>query len=75
VVATVALEHSGDGRNWVEKAGLFTASLDGASTYSAAASDDGSIPTLGFARVKITLGGTSPSAHCKIHVTGRDSAG
>jgi hypothetical protein len=72
---TAVLQHSADGRNWMDKTTLASAvSLNPAMTNVAIASDAGTTPTLGLARISITLGGTTPVAHVKVHVTGRDAA-
>lgn len=71
---TAQIEHSADGRNWINKNG--TAEVNGATvatgqTNVAAGSDTGSSPSLGFVRVRVQLT-TTASAHVKIWVTGRD---
>lgn len=75
---TVQIQHSTDQRNWLGKNG--TAEIN-ASAISAAQTTqlqgfDASPNnvTFGFVRLAITLGGTSPAAHLKIYVTGRDDA-
>ncbi|APR86496.1 Hypothetical protein A7982_11848 [Minicystis rosea] len=74
---TLQIEHSADGRNWASKAvtpEINVQALSSASTNVFYASDAGATPTLSFVRFKITLGGTSPVAHLKVNVTGRDEA-
>jgi hypothetical protein len=75
---TLQIEHSGDGRNWLSKAGTPEVNAQGLSTSAASvfiAYDAGTTPSLGFIRFKIFLAGTSPVAHVKVHVTGRDNGG
>ena len=71
---TVQLEHSADNRNFVNKSG--TAEIDAASLSTTALTvvsgyDDGAVPTGGFARLRIALGGSSPEARVRLWVTGR----
>jgi hypothetical protein len=74
---TVAFEHSADGRNWVTKnasgSDLGPTALSAAATNTLFCSDAGTIPFLGFIRIRVSLGGTGALvAHVKIHLTGRD---
>lgn len=73
----VVLEHSNDQRNWLTKTTLISAtSIPAASTTPLFGADPGTTPTGGFARLAITVGGSSnPNAHIKIMVCGRDGAG
>ena len=72
---TAVLQHSADGRNWVDKTTLVSgASLGTTTTNVSFGSDAGTTPMLGLGRISITLAGTSPIAHVKVHVTGRDAA-
>jgi hypothetical protein len=75
---TLALEHSCDGRNWVAKnisgADISGQALLATATNSFFASDAGTVPFMGFVRIRVALGGTSPVAHVKVHLTGRDDA-
>ena len=75
---TLALEHSCDGRNWVAKnvagADIIGQTLSASTTNSFFASDAGTTPFMGFVRIRVALGGTSPVAHVKVHLTGRDDA-
>lgn len=77
ITLTATLEHSCDQRNWVAKSG--TAIINGETLSTSATttlfgSDAGTTPNLGYVRVKLTLGGTTPQAHVKIHICGRDDA-
>lgn len=73
---SLQIEHSGDGRNWLPKVlsapEINAVALSSASSSVFVTSDAGNIPSLGFVRFKIFLGGTSPVAHVKVHVTGRN---
>jgi hypothetical protein len=73
-ILAVELQHSGDGVNWLTRLGLTTMVLSSSSTNVGFGSDDGSTPALGLCRVSLTLSGTTPAAHVKVHVTGRDAA-
>lgn len=77
VTLTVAMEHSCDQRNWALKSGtaqINAEPITAATTTTLFGSDSGSTPTLGYVRLKISLAGTTPAAHIKIHVCGRDDA-
>lgn len=71
----VQIEHSVDQRNWLAKNG--TAEINAVSvsvaTPSVFGGDTSSTGSLGFVRLAITLGGTTPTAHVKVWVTGRDT--
>jgi len=72
---TLAIENSSDQRNWVPKSAtpeIANESLSNTQTNVEVASDDGSTPSLAYVRLAITLAGTNPTAHVKIHVCGRD---
>lgn len=71
---TVQLEHSADNRNFVNKSS--TAEIDGTALSTSAITvvkgyDAGSEPLGGRARLRITLGGTSPKARVRLWITGR----
>ncbi len=69
---TISLEHSGDRRNWSAKTTLVSAVAIGpASTNVALGNDPGTSPMLGFVRLKITLGGTTPTARVQVYACGR----
>ena len=73
---TVQIEHSVDQRHWTAKNG--TAEIAAVAISVAAPNsvggDTSSVGSLGYVRLAITLGGTSPTAHVKVWVTGRDTA-
>lgn len=74
---TVAIEHSCDQRNWAAKsatAEINAQTITAATTTTWFGSDSGVTPSLGYVRLKVTLAGTTPAAHVKIHVCGRDDA-
>jgi hypothetical protein len=72
---TVAWEHSNDGRNWHEKATLVDAgAVSTTATATFFGSDNGSTPSMALCRVAITLGGTTPACHVRVHVCARDDA-
>lgn len=70
---TVQVEHSADAQNWLSLAG--TAEINA----QAIANDAAIVPViggptvipLGFVRLRVTLGGTTPACRLKIHATGR----
>ena len=70
----VELEHSTDQINWALESTLFTASTPPGTTTSLFGSDDGATPGGGFARLAVSLTGTTPSAHLTITVCGRNGA-
>ncbi|APR86500.1 Hypothetical protein A7982_11849 [Minicystis rosea] len=73
---TLQIEHSSDGRNWSNRSGtaeINAQSLSSSATNVLFASDAGATPLLGFVRLRIALGGTSPNAHVKITAVGRDN--
>jgi hypothetical protein len=70
---TVKIEHSADRRSWVAKNG--TAEVNGvglsAGSSQVYGQDSGSVPALGFARLNIALGGSTPAGRLRILCTGR----
>jgi hypothetical protein len=81
----VALEHSADGRNWIQRKGstggdfdLETATLQATTTATAVWCDDfrgNTTPTgpiLGFVRFRIYFSNGTTQAHVKLYVTQRD---
>jgi hypothetical protein len=74
---TVQIEHSADGRNWVNKNGtaeIPATAISTTATTVLTGSDSGSSPSLGFVRLKLTLSLAGAIAHVKLYVTGRDDA-
>jgi len=73
---TVALFHSGDGRNWVQKAtnligaGGATGAFAAGATTALTGVDNGVLPTLAFAQLQVSV--ATYNAHVRIHVTTRD---
>lgn len=72
---TVAIEHSGDQRNWIAKNGTAEIAAFAPTTTipSKAGGDTSLVGSMGFVRLAITLGGTTPSMHLKLWVTARDT--
>ena len=72
---SVAIEHSGDQRTWLAKNGTPEISAFGPTTAapSKVGGDTSSTGSMGFVRLSITLGGTTPSMHLKLWVTARDT--
>jgi len=70
---TVVLEHSNDGMNWEDKATFLSSqNITTASVGTYWADDDGTSDVGGcFMRLRISLGGTNPSAHLQMTLTGR----
>ena len=75
---TVQVEQSFDNIRWQNRNGtaeIAAAALSTGSTETNVQGQDGSPtarPTLPFVRLKITLGGTSPTAQVRLWATGRD---
>jgi hypothetical protein len=74
---TVRLEHSADRRSWGNK-NSGNAEINGSSltsgsgsSQSVVGSDAGSTPGLGFSRLNIAMGGTTPGARLRVFATGR----
>ena len=69
----VDIEHSNDQRNWaVKTAAIAATSIPAGATTPLFGNDPGTTPTGGFVRLALTLGGTTPAAHVKVTVCGRD---
>jgi hypothetical protein len=75
---TVQIQHSADGRNWVNKnttAEISNVSVPTGATTALYGYDPGSAPSGANVRLAVFLGGTgSPSAHVKVFVCDRDQA-
>lgn len=72
---TVAIEDSADGTNWAPKSTPISAQSIGAGaggTADVRGYDTDSRPLFPLVRLKITLGGSSPSAHVQILAVSRD---
>lgn len=72
--ALLQQQTSSDNRNWIDKQ---TAEIPATTIVPTATNilngyELGTNPSHGFMRLKIVLGGTSPQAHVKVWVTGRD---
>jgi len=76
---TCRLEHSADGRKWIQVSGTAEINAQALVNDTAIGSTTPSLqtitPYLQFVRVKVTLGGTSPVAGLKIYAAGRVSGG
>ncbi len=73
----VRQEHSSDQRNWSDKSGtaeIPATAITAGSTNVLTGYEVGTNPSHGYVRLEITLGGTTPQAHVKLWVTGRDLA-
>lgn len=71
----VQQEHSSDQRNFSNKNGaaeIPATSISATATTVLTGYELGTNPSHGYIRLRIQLGGTSPQAHVKIWVTGRD---
>lgn len=71
----VQQEHSSDQRNFMNKNGsaeIPATSISPTATTVLNGYELGTNPSNGYVRLRIQLGGTSPQAHVKIWVTGRD---
>jgi hypothetical protein len=76
---TVRVEHSPDNIRWVDRNGTaeIAAAALSVGTETTVQGHDGnpnSRPTLGFARLRIALGGTTPAGQVRLWVIGRDRA-
>jgi hypothetical protein len=72
---TLQQEHSSDQRNWSFKNGtaeILPASISATATTVLSGYELGTNPSHGYVRLRLQLAGTSPQAHVKIWVTGRD---
>lgn len=77
----VQVEHSFDNIRWINR-NTTAAEIPSTTALSTTAEtpiqgqdgDPNSRPTLGFARLRITLNGTSPAGQVRLWVTGRDRA-
>jgi hypothetical protein len=70
---SVQIEHSGNNRTFLAKnvnPELNGLSLVTTATNNGYGGDGGAVPPLGFVRLKITLGGTSPGCFLELYVTG-----
>lgn len=71
---TVQIQHSADGRNFVNKATaaeINAATLQTNKANTATGQDNGASPSLAFVRLAVSLA-TTTRAHVKLHVTTRD---
>jgi hypothetical protein len=74
---SIGIDHSADGRNWLPKEGsgtTITGVAIGGTNITSWSSDPGTVPSLGLVRLRVFLGGTTPSCHLKIYITQRDQA-
>lgn len=72
---TLQLEHSGDGRNWLNMnttAEINAVSISVSAVNSMIGVDSGSVPTLAFVRARVQLGGGATGARVKVHACLRD---
>ncbi len=73
---TVQVEHGSDGRNWASKTPgtpeINLQAISATSTTQLTGVEGGANPSHTRVRLRIALGGTSPQAHVKVYVTGRD---
>jgi hypothetical protein len=74
---TIQIEHSFDQRRWLNR--NTTAEVNGVTlstsqetTFHGQDGDPTARPTLGFGRLRISVGGTTPAAQLRIWATGRD---
>ena len=68
---TVQVEHTADGQNWTVGATALSTSIVSSTGYAGAVVPSSSYVPLGYVRLRITLGGTSPSCRARITVTSR----
>jgi len=76
---TVRIEHSFDNIRWVDRnataeISAVALSTSGETTVQGHDGDPNARPTLGLARLRITLGGTTPSGQIRLWAVGRDRA-
>jgi hypothetical protein len=72
---TLAIEHANDDCNWKAKSG--TAEINAQTitvdqTTALVATDGGSTPNLGSVRFRMALAGSTPAAHVRVTVCGRN---
>jgi hypothetical protein len=71
---TVQIEESADQIHWVNKiptAEINAQALSLTVKTVVVGRDNGSVPSSGFLRLRVSLGGTTPKAHVRLWVTGR----
>lgn len=81
----VQVQHSSDGRAWINKSSYATGAGGGGSPElskpigagqtSVYGYEDGSMPSLEFVRLKLYFTGVITAGHVRIHVTARDRSG
>jgi hypothetical protein len=74
---TVQIEHSGDGRNWLNKNGtaeINATAINAGATNNLSGYDSGAAPLLGLVRLRVQLGGAATQANVKVHAVARDNA-
>lgn len=68
---TCQVEHSANGEDWSaagSPAQINAVSISNDGAYGGSIDGLGGVPLLGFVRIRVTLGGTSPSCRLKLHV-------
>jgi hypothetical protein len=76
---TVQIEHSPDNFRWINRNGTAeiaaaALSIGAETTVQGHDGNPNARPTLGFARLRIALGGTGPAGQVRVWVIGRDRA-
>jgi hypothetical protein len=77
LACTVQVEHSSDQRNWSNKSGtaeINAGSISTTATTSLSGYETGANPSHGFVRLRVQLGGTTPSGHVRVWVCARDES-
>lgn len=68
---TVDVEHCADGQNWKLGTTAISGAIASDTAYVGILAPSSSFVPLGYVRLKITLGGTSPACRARITVTSR----
>ncbi len=68
---TVAVEHSNDGKDWVVATTPINGVTINSGTVTISIADTGSTIFAGLVRLKVSLGGTGPSASVQVIACGR----
>jgi hypothetical protein len=68
---TVGVEHSADGQNWITGPDAISIGIVNNTGYAGSVEPSALYVPLGYVRLKITLGGTSPACRARITVTSR----
>lgn len=69
----VAVQHSSDGRNWIDKGVTTSALLLTGVENNHVVAETGTAPSLDLVRLAFRLNPPTTTGHVRVHVTGRDT--